>query len=88
MRLLRIAAPGLERPDGIDVNDHPAHRGTTATMAFDITARIQYVSQSITLQSGELIRTGTAPGIGMRLGITGLGEQRQRVIPVPANAAS
>ena len=67
--------------------------GTTANFIFKIPFIVSYVSQFMTLQPGDIIPTGTPPGVGMgknpqrwlkpgdemRLGISGLGEQRQRV---------
>ncbi|MDN7132788.1 fumarylacetoacetate hydrolase family protein [Halomonas sp. MC140] len=68
--------------------------GTTSTMIFDIPHIISYVSQFLSLQPGDIISTGTPPGVGlgqtpptylkggetMRLGIDKLGEQLQKVI--------
>jgi len=68
-------------------------RGNTANMIFDVAFLISYVSRFMTLHPGDVIATGTPAGVGMgqtpqrflregdvmRLGIDGLGEQRQRV---------
>jgi len=69
--------------------------GSTATMIFRVPKIVSYLSQFMTLLPGDVISTGTPPGVGMgakphpvylregqvmRLGIEGLGEQRQRVI--------
>ena len=69
--------------------------GTTKTMIFGVTKLVSYVSQFITLQPGDVIATGTPPGVGsgikpqpvflkpgdvMRLGIDGLGIQTQRIV--------
>lgn len=69
--------------------------GSTRTMIFDVRQIVSYVSHFITLHPGDIITTGTPPGVGMgkkpspiylkggetmRLGITGLGEQVQRVV--------
>lgn len=79
----------------LDVNGRRMQSGNTRTMIFDVKTLISYVSEFITLEPGDLLITGTPPGVGdgqkphpiflregdeMRLGITGLGEQRQRVI--------
>ena len=67
--------------------------GTTGNLIFDVPHLIHYVSQFMSLQPGDVISTGTPAGVGMgmkppvwlkpgdeiRLGIEGLGEQRQRV---------
>lgn len=69
--------------------------GSTKTMIFDVRQTVSYISQFMTLEPGDLIFTGTPPGVGlgqkpplflrpgqtMRLGIEGLGEQRQRTVP-------
>jgi 2-keto-4-pentenoate hydratase/2-oxohepta-3-ene-1,7-dioic acid hydratase in catechol pathway len=68
--------------------------GNTRTMIFKVPFLISYISQFMTLQAGDVIATGTPPGVGlgmkpptylkagdeMHLGITGLGEQRQKVV--------
>jgi 2,4-diketo-3-deoxy-L-fuconate hydrolase len=78
----------------LDVNGQRMQTGTTATMVFDVAAVVSYVSRFMTLHPGDLIATGTPPGVGMgfkpprflqpgdtmRLGIDGLGEQTQDVI--------
>jgi 2-keto-4-pentenoate hydratase/2-oxohepta-3-ene-1,7-dioic acid hydratase in catechol pathway len=77
----------------LDVNGVRYQTGNTRTMVFDIPTLISYVSQFMTLNPGDLISTGTPPGVGlgrtppsylkagdrMRLGISGLGEQNQQV---------
>ena len=79
----------------LDVNGERMQSGTTATMVFDVATLVSYVSRFMTLHPGDLICTGTPPGVGMgfkpprflragdtmRLGIEGLGEQTQRVLP-------
>ena len=69
--------------------------GNTRTMIFGVAKIISYVSQFMTLEPGDVITTGTPPGVGMgakppiylkkgdvmRLGIAGLGEQQQLVVP-------
>src|SRR5882724_3482916 len=78
----------------LDVNGARMQDGTTATMIFGVAHCLSYVSQFMTLQPGDLITTGTPPGVGlgkkppvflkpgdvMRLGIDGLGEQQQKVV--------
>jgi 2-keto-4-pentenoate hydratase/2-oxohepta-3-ene-1,7-dioic acid hydratase in catechol pathway len=77
----------------LDVNGKPMQRGNTATMIFGVPHLVHYVSQFMSLQPGDIISTGTPPGVGMgkkppvflkegdviTLGIEGLGEQRQAV---------
>jgi 2-keto-4-pentenoate hydratase/2-oxohepta-3-ene-1,7-dioic acid hydratase in catechol pathway len=84
----------------LDVNGERRQTGNTKTMIFSVPKLIQYVSQIMTLEPGDVITTGTPPGVGMgmkkngvaapvflkkgdvmTLGITGLGEQRQEVLP-------
>ena len=78
----------------LDVNGEPMQRGNTRTMIFDVAHLVSYVSQFMTLLPGDIITTGTPPGVGMgkkpprylkagdtvALGIAGLGEQKQRVV--------
>lgn len=77
----------------LDVNGKSFQNGHTGTMIFGIAHLIHYISQFTTLMPGDLISTGTPPGVGlgqtppvylkagdiMRLGIEGLGEQEQTV---------
>jgi len=77
----------------LDVNGQRRQNGTTATMIFGVAELVAYCSRFMTLWPGDLISTGTPPGVGMgmkpptflkagdtiRLGIAGLGEQRQTV---------
>ena len=77
----------------LDVNGERAQRGSTATMVFGVAHLVSYVSRFMTLHPGDLICTGTPPGVGMgakpprylkagdtmRLGIDGLGVQTQTV---------
>ena len=79
----------------LDVNGAPAQRGNTGTMIFSVAYLVSYLSQFMVLEPGDIITTGTPPGVGMgrkpplylkagdrmRLGIAGLGEQNQRVVP-------
>jgi 2-keto-4-pentenoate hydratase/2-oxohepta-3-ene-1,7-dioic acid hydratase in catechol pathway len=78
----------------LDLNGQPMQRGNTRTMVFGVAQLVSYVSQFMTLLPGDIITTGTPPGVGMgkkpqrylkagdrmALGIAGLGEQRQRVV--------
>ena len=78
----------------LDVNGHRWQNGSTKTMIFGVAHLVSYVSRFMTLYPGDLITTGTPPGVGlgakpnpvflkpgdvMRLGIAGLGEQQQTV---------
>jgi ureidoglycolate lyase/2,4-diketo-3-deoxy-L-fuconate hydrolase len=77
----------------LDVNGQRMQDGNTATMIFDVPFLVHYVSQFMSLQPGDVISTGTPPGVGMgrtppvflkegdviELGIDGLGRQRQEV---------
>ena len=81
----------------LDVNGSRRQTGSTATMVFGPEFIVRYLSQFMVLEPGDLIDTGTPPGVamGMRppgwlqpgdvieLGIDGLGRQRQRVVPAP-----
>ncbi len=78
----------------LDVNGERMQKGSTATMVFDVATVVSYVSRFMTLEPGDLIATGTPPGVGMgfkpprylkagdvmQLGIEGLGEQSQKVV--------
>jgi 2,4-didehydro-3-deoxy-L-rhamnonate hydrolase len=79
----------------LDVNGKRYQTGSTKTMIFDVATIISYASQFMTLMPGDIITTGTPPGVGMgvkpkarflkagdvmALGIEGLGEQKQQVI--------
>jgi 2,4-didehydro-3-deoxy-L-rhamnonate hydrolase len=79
----------------LDVNGKRMQKGNTGTMVFSVAKIISHVSQYMTLMPGDIIATGTPPGVGlgvkptplflkpgdlMALGIQGLGEQRQRVV--------
>jgi ureidoglycolate lyase len=78
----------------LEVDGHRYQNGSTRTMIFGVANVVSYVSQFMSLQPGDIITTGTPPGVGMgikpepvwlkpgnvmRLGIEGLGEQRQNV---------
>jgi 2-keto-4-pentenoate hydratase/2-oxohepta-3-ene-1,7-dioic acid hydratase in catechol pathway len=78
----------------LDVNGVRKQNGSTKTMIFDCATLVSYVSQVFTLSPGDIITTGTPPGVGhgmkppqylkpgdvMELGIEGLGRQRQKVV--------
>lgn len=77
----------------LEVDGQRRQQGSTATMIFGVAELVAYCSRLMTLMPGDVITTGTPPGVGMgarppvflkggevmRLGIEGLGEQRQRV---------
>lgn len=80
----------------LDLNGKRVQTGNTKTMIFNVAKLVAYVSQLNTLEPGDIITTGTPPGVGMgmkpspvflkkgdvmTLGIEGLGEQRQDVVP-------
>jgi 2,4-didehydro-3-deoxy-L-rhamnonate hydrolase len=78
----------------LDVNGKRRQTGSTSTMIFPIAKCISYVSQFMTLLPGDVVTTGTPPGVGsgmkppqflnvgdvVTLGIEGLGEQRQEIV--------
>lgn len=78
----------------LDVNGERCQTGSTKTMIFGVTHIVSYLSQFMVLEPGDVITTGTPPGVGlgmkppkflkagdtMYLGIAGLGEQRQTVV--------
>ena len=98
------AGPWLVTPDEIDdvldlgmwldVSGVRRQNGSTSTMIFDPYFIVHYLSQFLVLEPGDLINTGTPPGVGMglrppvwlqpgdvmELGIDGLGSQRQTVL--------
>jgi ureidoglycolate lyase len=78
----------------LEVDGHRYQNGSTKTMIFGVAKVVSYVSQFMSLQPGDVITTGTPPGVGMgikpepvwlkpgnvmHLGIEGLGEQKQNV---------
>lgn len=82
----------------LDVDDVRRQSGNTSTMVFPVATLVSYISDFMTLEPGDVIATGTPPGVGMgikpapvylrdgqvmRAGIRGLGEQRQRVVSPP-----
>ena len=82
----------------LEVNEKRMQSGNTRTMVFNVAKLISHVSQYMTLVPGDIIATGTPPGVGlgmkppvflkpgdvMRLTISGLGEQKQRVVAYSA----
>ena len=78
----------------LDLNGRRVQTGSTQTMIFSVAKIVSYLSQFMTLEPGDIITTGTPPGVGlgmkpplylkkgdvMTLGIEGLGEQRQEVV--------
>ncbi|OEZ88269.1 ureidoglycolate lyase [Janthinobacterium sp. HH104] len=78
----------------LEVNGKRMQTGNTQTMIFTVAQIVSYLSQFMTLEPGDVIATGTPPGVGqgrkpqrflkkgdsMRLGIAGLGEQQQDVV--------
>jgi len=83
----------------LEVNGHRYQNGSTKTMIFGVRTLVSYISQFMSLQPGDVISTGTPPGVGegvkpasiflhggetMHLGIEGLGEQTQRTVAYSA----
>ena len=79
----------------LEVDGHRYQNGSTKTMIFNVPKLVSYLSHFMSLQPGDVISTGTPPGVGMgckptpiylkpgqtmRLGIAGLGEQRQKTV--------
>jgi 2,4-diketo-3-deoxy-L-fuconate hydrolase len=78
----------------LEVNGHRYQNGNTRTMIFDVATLVSHISRYMTLEPGDVISTGTPPGVGlgqkppvylkpgdvMELGIAGLGTQRQRAV--------
>lgn len=79
----------------LEVDGHRFQNGNTRTMIFDVPHLVAYISQFMSLHPGDVISTGTPPGVGlgqrpprylkagqtMRLGISALGVQEQRTVP-------
>jgi 2,4-diketo-3-deoxy-L-fuconate hydrolase len=93
-----VTADEISDPQNLDmwleVNGKRFQNGNTRTMVFGVAQLVSYISRFMTLHPGDLISTGTPPGVGMgckpspvylkpgdtmRLGIAGLGEQTQKV---------
>ena len=80
----------------LDVNGKRMQTGNTSTMIFDVNIIVSYVSKFMSLQPGDIITTGTPPGVGMgmkpqqflkagdqiKLSIDNLGEQNSKVISI------
>ncbi|GGD83302.1 fumarylacetoacetate hydrolase family protein [Caballeronia grimmiae] len=78
----------------LEVNGHRYQNGSTITMVYRVPHLVSYLSRFMSLQPGDIISTGTPPGVGlgqkppvylkpgdiMTLGIEGLGQQRQHVV--------
>jgi 2-keto-4-pentenoate hydratase/2-oxohepta-3-ene-1,7-dioic acid hydratase in catechol pathway len=78
----------------LEIDGHRYQDGSTSTMVFEVAHLISYLSRFMSLHPGDIISTGTPPGVGfgqkppiylragnvIRLGIDGLGRQKQRVI--------
>jgi 2,4-diketo-3-deoxy-L-fuconate hydrolase len=78
----------------LDVNGERMQTGSTKTMIFDVKTIVSYISEFMVLEPGDVITTGTPPGVGlgmkppkflkagdvMTLGIEGLGDQKQKVV--------
>ena len=78
----------------LDVNGQRMQTGSTATMIFNVVQIVSYISHFMVLEAGDVITTGTPPGVGlgmkppvflkpgdvMSLGIAGLGDQKQSVV--------
>jgi ureidoglycolate lyase/2,4-diketo-3-deoxy-L-fuconate hydrolase len=94
-----VTADEIPDPQALDlwleVDGERVQNGNTRTMIFPVQHLVSYISQFMSLQSGDVISTGTPPGVGlgfkpprylkagqtMRVGIAGLGEQRQGTVP-------
>ena len=84
----------------LDVNGERMQTGSTATMVFNVRQLVSYISQFMILEPGDVITTGTPPGVGqgkkpphflkagdtVSLGVDGLGRQAQRVVAWTASA--
>ncbi|WP_115051107.1 fumarylacetoacetate hydrolase family protein [Xanthomonas arboricola] len=85
----------------LEVNGHRYQNGSTRTMVFGVAELVSHISRYMTLMPGDVISTGTPPGVGlgqkppvylkpgdvMELEIEGLGRQRQPVVAHPRDAA-
>ncbi len=92
-----VTADEIADPQALDlwleVNGTRRQNGSTKTMVFGVRHLVSYLSRFISLQAGDIIATGTPPGVGLghkppvflqdgdtvRLGVAGLGEQQQTV---------
>ena len=98
LKLVRHTKDEIEDVDALSmalsVNGHPKQQGSTSTMIFKPAYLVWYISQFMKLEAGDLISTGTPPGVGMgqdppeyikpgdevELSIEGLGEQKQTFV--------
>jgi 2-keto-4-pentenoate hydratase/2-oxohepta-3-ene-1,7-dioic acid hydratase in catechol pathway len=78
----------------LEVDGHRYQDGSTCTMIFGVAYLVSYLSKFMNLQSGDIISTGTPPGVGlgrkppiflspansMHVGIQGLGKQRHKIV--------
>jgi 2-keto-4-pentenoate hydratase/2-oxohepta-3-ene-1,7-dioic acid hydratase in catechol pathway len=98
-----VTADEVPDPQALDmwleVDGHRYQNGNTRTMVFGVKSLISYISRFMSLQPGDIISTGTPPGVGLgqkppvylrpgnkiRLGIGGLGEQNQLVVADPGD---
>ena len=99
-----VTADEIDDPQDLDlwleVDGHRYQNGNTRTMVFGVAFLVSYISRFMSLQSGDIISTGTPPGVGLglkppvylragqqvRLGIGGLGVQQQMVADDPEGA--
>jgi len=93
-RLGRVFTRRGNETDSIRENGEFRQRGSTSKTIFDVPALVAYISEFMTLLPGDVISTGTPPGVGLgmkppqylkagdvvELGIDGLGESRQEVV--------
>jgi 2-keto-4-pentenoate hydratase/2-oxohepta-3-ene-1,7-dioic acid hydratase in catechol pathway len=84
----------------LDVNGERMQTGNTRTMIFSVAQLLSYLSGKMVLEPGDIVTTGTPPGVGMGrkpplflkpgdvmdLGVAKLGRQRQRVVPYEARS--
>jgi 2,4-didehydro-3-deoxy-L-rhamnonate hydrolase len=93
--------PDVQKLDmWLDLNGQRMQKGSTATMIFNVSKLVSYISHFMILEPGDVITTGTPPGVGMglrpprflkpgdtvSLGIDGLGQQTQQVVAWKAQA--
>lgn len=96
-----VTADEVPDPQGLglwlEVDGKRYQDGSTSTMVYPVAYLVSYLSRFMSLQPGDVISTGTPPGVGMgqkpqvylrpgqvmRLGIDGLGEQQQTVVAAP-----
>lgn len=99
-----VTADEVPDPQALDlwleIDGHRYQNGTTRTMVFGVAYLVSYLSRFMSLQPGDIISTGTPPGVGLgqkppkylkpgnriRLGVSGLGVQEQLVVDESASA--